>query len=379
MNNDELPEELKQQVEAKFNTVLKAFLQSCTKDRRKKVTQFREPNFSELITSTSSAPTAPEVRSSEPKYDDIVDPYPTHANYATMMDDHNKVIDNNLLTTVNMIMARFDKLEGKTTDGNPSGVDSSSKNPEFGMALNFYDNQGLYAVANKGKSVSSAIEIDKTSLAGSAPSNQVVVYSQNSARNTRTDQRPATNRASVGQNILPNPLKSPSQVPILDDTPAAPVAPSTDFNDTLNRFRKKLSKSLEESLGVQIKPSMTTYRKPYPSHFDFMKAPNGWKVPNFNKFSGDDSKSTMEHISMFLAQLGEASAYDFMKVHNFPLSLTSIAFAWFTSLPACSIGSWDELGEKFHSHFYTGIHETRLSHLASVHQGHDESVLDFVK
>jgi hypothetical protein len=109
-----------------------------------------------------------------------------------------------------MIMARFDKLEGKTTDGNSSGVDSSSKNPEFGMPLNFYDNQGLYAAANKDKSVSSAIEIDKTGLVGSAPSNQVVVYGQNSARNTRTDQRPATSRASAGQNILPNPPKSPS-------------------------------------------------------------------------------------------------------------------------------------------------------------------------
>jgi hypothetical protein len=54
-----------------------------------------------------------------------------------MMDDHKKVIDNNLLTAVNMIMARFDKLEGKTTDDNPSGVDFSSKNPEFGMPLNF--------------------------------------------------------------------------------------------------------------------------------------------------------------------------------------------------------------------------------------------------
>jgi hypothetical protein len=70
-------------------------------------------------------------------------------------------------------------------------------------------------------------------------------------------------------------MKSPSQVPILDDTPAAPVAPSTDFNDTLNRFREELSKSRKESLGVQIKPSRTTYRKPYPSHFDFMKALDG--------------------------------------------------------------------------------------------------------
>jgi hypothetical protein len=107
----------------------------------------------------------------------------------------------------------------------------------------------------------------------------------------------------------------------------------------LNRFRQELSKSLEESLGVQIKLSRTIYHKLYPSHFDFMKAPDGWKVLDFNKFSGDYSKSTMEHISMFLAQLGKASAYDFMKDRNFPLSLTGTAFAWFTSLPACSIGS----------------------------------------
>ena len=80
---------------------------------------------------------------------------------------------------------------------------------------------------------------------------------------------------------------------------------------------------------------------------------------------------------MFLAQLGEASAYDFMKVHNFPLSLIGTAFAWFTSLPSCSIGSWVELEENFHNHFYNGGRETRLSHLASVRQGHDELALDF--
>jgi hypothetical protein len=51
------------------------------------------------------------------------------------------------------------------------------------MPLNFYDNQGLYATANKGKSVSSVIEVNKTDLAGSAPTNQVVIYGQNLARN----------------------------------------------------------------------------------------------------------------------------------------------------------------------------------------------------
>jgi len=193
-----------------------------------------------LITSTSSAPAASEVRITEPKYDE--DLYPTHANYATMMKDHKKVIDNNLLATVIMIMAHFDKLEGKTTDGNQLGVASSSKQPEFGMPLNFYENQGLYAAANKGKSAPSAFETDKAGLAGVAPSSQLVIYDQNLAQNTRTDQRSATNRASVGQNtVLPNPPKSPSQISILDNTP---TAPSTDFNETLNRFREELFKSL---------------------------------------------------------------------------------------------------------------------------------------
>ena len=70
-----------------------------------------------------------------------------------MMNYHNKVIDNNLLAAVNMIMAHFDKLEGKTTDLDQSGVTSTSQQLDFGMPLNFYENQGLYEAANKGKSV----------------------------------------------------------------------------------------------------------------------------------------------------------------------------------------------------------------------------------
>jgi hypothetical protein len=85
----------------------------------------------------------------------------------------------------------------------------------------------------------------------------------------------------------------------------------------------------------------------------------------------------MEHVSIYLAQLGEASALDYMKIHNFPLSLIGTAFAWFTSLPPLCINSWAELEEKFHSHFYTGTQETRLSHLTYVKQMRDETVVEF--
>jgi hypothetical protein len=80
---------------------------------------------------------------------------------------------------------------------------------------------------------------------------------------------------------------------------------------------------------------------------------------------------------MYLGQLGEASALDYMKIRNFPLSLTGTAFAWFTSLPPLRINCWAELEVKFHSHFYTGTQETRFSQLTSVKQMHDETVVEF--
>jgi hypothetical protein len=110
---------------------------------------------------------------------------------------------------------------------------------------------------------------------------------------------------------------------------SAPVTSYTDFNEYLNWFRDELSKSIESSLGVQIKPSRTTYHKSYPSHFDFLKSPDDWRVLYFYKFSGEDSKSTMEHSSLFLAQMGETSTLDFMNVRHFSLSLTGKTFSWF--------------------------------------------------
>jgi hypothetical protein len=78
---------------------------------------------------------------------------------------------------------------------------------------------------------------------------------------------------------------------------------TADFNEALNWLKEDLTKSIESSLGVEMKPSKNAYHKPYPSTFDFMKAPNGWRVLDFQKINGNDSKSTIEHISMFLAQL----------------------------------------------------------------------------
>jgi hypothetical protein len=71
------------------------------------------------------------------------------------------------------------------------------------------------------------------------------------------------------------------------------MAPITDFNEAMNQFKDELSQSLKNILGMQIKPSRNTYHMLHPSTFDFLKAPDGRRVPEFYKFSGDDNKYTM--------------------------------------------------------------------------------------
>jgi hypothetical protein len=48
--------------------------------------------------------------------EEVDDFYPTHNDYANMLQDHKTVNDNNLMTNVNMIMSQFDELESKTTN-----------------------------------------------------------------------------------------------------------------------------------------------------------------------------------------------------------------------------------------------------------------------
>ena len=107
--------------------------------------------------------------------------------------------------------------------------------------------------------------------------------------------------------------------------------------------------------------------------------PVGWCVPNFIKFSGDDNKITWEHISQYVAQLGEASSSEALRVRLFSLSLNGTAFSWFLSLPTNSVRSWNELEQKFHDHFYSGVNEAKLIDLTSVKQSRDESISDYFK
>jgi hypothetical protein len=64
-------------------------------------------------------------------------------------------------------------------------------------------------------------------------------------------------------------------------------------------------------------------------------------VPKFSKFSGEDGKTTLEHVGQFILQCGVASANDALKLRMFPLLLSGTAFTWCTSLPPNFVLTWD--------------------------------------
>jgi hypothetical protein len=118
------------------------------------------------------------------------------------------------------------------------------------------------------------------------------------------------------------------------------------------------------------------YQKSYPNYYDQLPYPRGYRVPEFAKFSGEDGKTTLEHVGQFILQCGEASANDALKLRMVHLLLSGTAFTWFTSLAPNSIFTWAQLEQKFHEYFYSGDTELRLSHLTAIKQKHNEPVGD---
>ena len=161
----------------------------------------------------------------------------------------------------------------------------------------------------------------------------------------------------------------------------AQASTSGNYKADFARMRAELNKLLGTNLSqLGINPSKNRlYQRLYPDTFDLVPYPTGWRVPDFIKFSGDDNRSTWEHINQYVAQLGEASSSNALRVRLFSLSLTGTAFSWFSSLSPNLVRTWNELEQKFHDHFYIGENAAKLIDLTSVRQGRDESISDYFK
>jgi hypothetical protein len=127
-------------------------------------------------------------------------------------------------------------------------------------------------------------------------------------------------------------------------------------------FREDMLEIFRQTFGTEPKTKSRSYRRLHPAY------PHGFKIPEFTKFSGDDGRSTLEHISQFTIHCGAASSNDICKMKLFPSSISGVAFTWFISLPPNLVYSFSDIENKFCDYFFTRETELKLSHLVSVRQ-----------
>jgi hypothetical protein len=77
--------------------------------------------------------------------------------------------------------------------------------------------------------------------------------------------------------------------------------------------------------------------------------------------------------------LGEASLEEAHRVWFFALSQSGSAFTWFSSLAVNSIANWNDLEKKFHTYFYTGMGEKKITDLTTIKQRANESGVEFLQ
>ena len=79
-----------------------------------------------------------------------------------------------------------------------------------------------------------------------------------------------------------------------------------NYEADLARMREDLASIFKSKFDLKMGRSQL-YQRPYVDAFDLIPYPASWRVPDFVKFSGDDNRSTWEHISQYIAQLREWS------------------------------------------------------------------------
>ena len=102
-------------------------------------------------------------------------------------------------------------------------------------------------------------------------------------------------------------------------------------------IKGEVIKIFRQSFDIEPKVKCRTYQRSYPKNYNYVAYPQGFKIPEFVKFTSDDSRTTLEHIGQFIIQYGEVSTNGIYKLRSFALSISGVAFIWFISLPTNSV------------------------------------------
>jgi hypothetical protein len=145
-------------------------------------------------------------------------------------------------------------------------------------------------------------------------------YFPGSKRPERNGQSYEPHRACINASQNPNQWGGKQHTNIQTNSPILDQRVGDLPPVAIDIVREEIDGAFRDKLGGH------SYRRPYNSQFDHLPYPQGTRIPKFAKFSGDQGKSTREHIDQFLAQLGELADTEAFRVRLFSLSLTGTAF-----------------------------------------------------
>ena len=97
-------------------------------------------------------------------------------------------------------------------------------------------------------------------------------------------------------------------------------------NSNVDALLLRVIEMMKNQFGLKPKGQTFSYKRPYPEWYDLVALPTNYRLSEFAKFTGQDSTSTIEHVSRYLTQLGEASIEEAHRVCFFSLSLSGPAF-----------------------------------------------------
>ncbi|XP_034222874.1 uncharacterized protein LOC117633260 [Prunus dulcis] len=147
----------------------------------------------------------------------------------------------------------------------------------------------------------------------------------------------------------PRPYRAEPRIDYIQPEQGQNLPPVNALND-IGALQRMIREIMEPEARRGERP---TYRKPYPAYIDQIPLPPGFKVPNFTLFNGEDPHaSSVEHIGRFSVQCIAIENNPLLKLRLFGNSLSGQAFTWYTSLPANSVQTWEQMENVFHDYYY---------------------------
>jgi hypothetical protein len=217
-----------------------------------------------------------------------------------------------------------DALKGKKPMVDPNSSDTSSATPEFtseqfyGMTPNSFPGQtppplSVYTAPAGPVSLigQTSYGTSQTGYSGAVPSPTPLETIPGSTAPSRTNELsiytpPGTtivagrSRGSgPNQGLAPTSTQTMTHANSNKHHQYSEFYTSQHYQADLLKFKEDLANAIKSKLGVDMGTSCL-YQKPYPSEFDFISYPAGWRVPEFTKFNGDDSRTTWEHVSQYI-------------------------------------------------------------------------------